>query len=511
MKLSTRLIFLVGVAVISLSALCAISLYSLNKSMMDDRKAEIVNMVKMGIKLVAYYQSLEAKGSLTHEQAQAAAIAALSQMDNDGKSYYWARLPNGLTFVHPNPRIRNTITQGEAMDGRVDALAYREAMARDTVGLVLIKIPRGNGGAVPKLNGIAEFKPWGWWIGTGFFIDDINEVFWRSTVKFMAIFVVAIVFLVVLGWRLIRSVTSSLGGEPLYASEVTQKIANGDLSIAVQLRKGDQHSLLHAIAGMQTGLNSIIAGIRSGAASITTASTEIAIGNQDLSSRTEQQAGSLEEIASSMEQLTSAVKQNAENGHQANQLALRASEVAAEGGSVVAKVIDTMASINQSSNRIVDIIGVIDGIAFQTNILALNAAVEAARAGEQGRGFAVVATEVRSLAQRSASAAKEIKILIANSVDQVDAGSVLVEAAGKTMTEVVNSVKQVSDIIAEIATASREQSAGIGQINIGIAQMDNVTQQNAALVEQAAAAAESLKQQAASLGQLVEVFKVNHA
>ena len=509
MKLSTRLMFLVGVAVVSLSVLCAVSLHSLNKSMLDDRKAEIVNMLKMGIKLVTYYQSLEVKGTLTREQAQAAAKAALSQLDNEGKSYYWARLPNGLTFIHPNPKVRDTITQGETMDGRVDAVAYREAMDKDTIGLVLIKIPRGDGGAVPKLNGIVEFKPWGWWIGTGFYIDDINEVFWHSATNFMVIFIVAIGILGLLGWRLIRSVTHSLGGEPGYASAVTQKIAGGDLSAPVQLHKDDNNSLLYAISGMQNGLIGIISGIRTGASAITSASTEIAQGNQDLSSRTEEQAGSLEEIASTMEQLTSAVKQNAENGRHANTLAVKASEVAAQGGSVVEQVIHTMASINESSNRIVDIIGVIDGIAFQTNILALNAAVEAARASEQGRGFAVVASEVRSLAQRSASAAKEIKTLIADSVEKVEAGSVLVEDAGKTMKEVVSSVKQVTSIIAEIATASHEQSTGIEQVNIGITQMDNVTQQNAALVEQAAAAAESLKQQAARLEQLVEVFKLN--
>ncbi|MBB3210872.1 methyl-accepting chemotaxis protein [Herbaspirillum sp. Sphag1AN] len=508
MKLATRLILLLSVAIVALSTLAATSLYALNQSMMNDRRAEIVNMLKMGMNLLSYYQSLEARGSLTREQAQSAAKTALSQLNNDGISYYWARLPNGLTFIHPNPKIVNTITQGETMDGRVDAVAYREAMDKDTYGLVLIKIPRGNGGAVPKLNGIVEFKPWGWWLGTGFYIDDINEIFWRNATKLMGIFVLAIGILVLLGWQLIRSVTKSLGGEPLLATEVTRKIASGDLSAIVPLHKGDSRSLLHAISGMQTGLVAIISGIRSGATNITSASSEIALGNQDLSARTEEQAGSLEEIASSMEQLTSAVRQNAENGREANALAEKASIVAEQGGAVVSRVIDTMASINQSSNRIVDIIGVIDGIAFQTNILALNAAVEAARAGEQGRGFAVVASEVRSLAQRSASAAKEIKTLIADSVEKVDVGSQLVEEAGETMKEVVTSVKQVTHIIAEIAVASREQSAGIEQINTGITQMDNVTQQNAALVEQAAAAAESLKQQAAALEQLVETFKL---
>jgi methyl-accepting chemotaxis protein len=264
---------------------------------------------------------------------------------------------------------------------------------------------------------------------------------------------------------------------------------------------------MFAMKTMRDNLNRIVEEVRTGTDTIATASGEIASGNMDLSSRTEQQASSLEETASSMEELTGTVKQNADNALQANQLALSASEVALMGGEVVAQVVDTMGSINDSAKKIVDIIGVIDGIAFQTNILALNAAVEAARAGEQGRGFAVVATEVRNLAQRSAAAAKEIKTLIGDSVDKVNTGSKLVNQAGSTMDEIVGSVKRVSDIISEIAAASREQSAGIEQVNQAITQMDQVTQQNAALVEEAAAAAGSLEEQAASLVDAVKVFK----
>jgi len=250
--------------------------------------------------------------------------------------------------------------------------------------------------------------------------------------------------------------------------------------------------------------------VRGGTDSIATSSTQIAAGNQDLSSRTEQQAGSLEETASSMEELTSTVKQNADNARQANQLAASASQVAVKGGEVVAQVVGTMESINASSNKIVDIIAVIDGIAFQTNILALNAAVEAARAGEQGRGFAVVASEVRNLAQRSSQAAKEIKTLIGASVEQVNAGSMLVAQAGSTMNDIVSSVQRVGDIITEITAASSEQSVGIDEINRAIGQMDAVTQQNAALVEEAAAAAESMQDQAHKLAQIVSVFKLDN-
>jgi methyl-accepting chemotaxis protein len=252
----------------------------------------------------------------------------------------------------------------------------------------------------------------------------------------------------------------------------------------------------------------IVGEVRQGTDTIATASGQIAAGNMDLSSRTEEQASSLEETAASMEELTSTVKQNADNARQANQLAVSASSVAVRGGSVVNQVVGTMGSINASSRKIVDIIGVIDGIAFQTNILALNAAVEAARAGEQGRGFAVVAAEVRNLAQRSAAAAKEIKTLIGDSVEKVEEGSKQVAEAGKTMDEIVDSVKRVTDIMAEIQAASQEQTQGIEQINQAITQMDQVTQQNAALVEEAAAAAQSLQEQASGLSQVVSVFKL---
>lgn len=291
---------------------------------------------------------------------------------------------------------------------------------------------------------------------------------------------------------------------------VARSVAAGDLTQQIQVRSGNETGqLLQAIKDMNDSLAQTVSAVRHGTETITLASGEIASGNADLSSRTEAQAGSLEETASSMEELTSTVRQNADNARQANQLAASASEVAVKGGIVVSEVVQTMGSIQDSSRKIVDIIGVIDGIAFQTNILALNAAVEAARAGEQGRGFAVVAAEVRNLAQRSAAAAKEIKILIGDSVDKVEAGSKQVSQAGTTMNEIVSSVRRVTDIMAEITAASQEQTSGIEQINQAITQMDEMTQQNAALVEQAAAAAASLQQQADGLSQVVGTFKLN--
>jgi methyl-accepting chemotaxis protein len=308
-----------------------------------------------------------------------------------------------------------------------------------------------------------------------------------------------------LAWLLSRSITRPLG----HAVAVARTVASGDLTGRIVVTTSDETGqLLQALKDMNDSLVEIVAKIRAGTDTIATASSQIAAGNVDLSSRTEEQASSLEETASSMEELTSTVRQNADNARQANQLAASASEVAARGGLVVGEVVTTMGSINESSKKIVDIISVIDGIAFQTNILALNAAVEAARAGEQGRGFAVVATEVRSLAQRSAAAAKEIKTLIGDSVEKVDAGGKLVEAAGKTMEEIVSSVKRVTDIMGEITAASLEQSSGIEQVNQAITQMDQVTQQNAALVEEAAAASESMREQAGALAQAIATFKI---
>jgi methyl-accepting chemotaxis protein len=308
-----------------------------------------------------------------------------------------------------------------------------------------------------------------------------------------------------------RSITRQLGGEPQYAAEVARRIAEGDLVVDVEAKGARPDSLIMAMKTMRDGLARIVGQVRTSSETIASGSSQIASGNQELSSRTEEQASSLEQTAASMEELTTTVRQSAENAKQASQLAGAASAAAAKGGDVVGQVVATMNDISSASRKISEIINVIDGIAFQTNILALNAAVEAARAGEQGRGFAVVAGEVRNLAQRSAQAAREIKAMIGDSVQKVEAGSGQVNAAGASMQEIVAQVQRVTDLIAEITSAAMEQSAGIGQVNDAMSQMDRVTQQNAALVEESAAAAENLNGQAQDLARVVALFKIADA
>ncbi|HYD79518.1 MAG TPA: methyl-accepting chemotaxis protein [Paucimonas sp.] len=338
---------------------------------------------------------------------------------------------------------------------------------------------------------------------------EARQAFGSARTFMISLGLLAVIAGTVAGFAIARSILRQLGGEPVYAAKIAGQIAAGDLSGDIETKSTDPSSLLVEMKVMRDSLVNIVSQVRAGTDTIATASSEIAAGNLDLSSRTAMQAGALEKTASSMEELTATVKQNADNARQANQLAASASEVARKGGAVVGEVVHTMGSINESAKKIVDIIAVIDGIAFQTNILALNAAVEAARAGEQGRGFAVVAAEVRSLAQRSANAAKEIKALISDSVEKVDSGTKLVDQAGATMDEVVESVKRVTDIISEITAASQEQSAGIEQVNEAILDMESVTQQNAALVEQAASAAQSLQTQASELANVVTLFKLS--
>jgi methyl-accepting chemotaxis protein len=399
------------------------------------------------------------------------------------------------------PTYKKALAQYAAEHGKVIALS--RAQKKDDATAVIrgesLKINRELDEMIDKLVAVNV-------AGAAKANETADAVYARARLWVIGLLVGSIVVGLVLAVTIARAVARPLSD----AVKVAQSVAAGDLTSRIDAETTDETGmLLAALKEMNDSLVKIVGEVRTGTDTIATASSQIASGNQDLSSRTEEQASSLEQTAASMEELTSTVKQNADNARQANQLAVSASEVAVRGGGVVSQVVDTMGSINASSRKIVDIIGVIDGIAFQTNILALNAAVEAARAGEQGRGFAVVASEVRNLAQRSAGAAKEIKTLIDDSVGKVEEGSRQVAEAGRTMDEIVDSVKRVTDIMGEITAASQEQTSGIEQVNQAITQMDQVTQQNAALVEEAAAAAGSLQDQATSLVRAVSVFRLN--
>ncbi|MBR7635440.1 methyl-accepting chemotaxis protein [Janthinobacterium lividum] len=505
MTLRSRILLLCFSTLLGIVLIASFSLYSLRQTMMAERVEQLTVLVELANASVEKAYALEQSGKLTREQAQQQAKLAIGSFVKDEMYYFVRDFSTDLLYVHPNASRIGVPQKNMKQSGD----RYRAALATSRIGLVQADGTRpGVKDPVAKMYAVVKFAPWDWLIGTGTYIDDINHKFWAQAGVLLAIGGALMLVVGALAALMLRRILGQLGGEPDYAAAIVAQIAQGDLTTQIDTRPGDTSSLLMAIKAMRDNLAHLVSQVRNDAESISTASGEIASGNHDLSARTEQQAGSLEETASTMEEMTSTVRQNADNARQANQLAISASQVASQAGGVVSQVVDTMGAINASSKKIGDIIAVIDGIAFQTNILALNAAVEAARAGEQGRGFAVVASEVRNLAQRSAAAAKEIKQLIDSSAEQVGAGEKLVALAGETMEKVVSSVQHVTDIVAEISSASAEQSAGIEQINQAIVEMDNMTQQNSALVEQASAAAQAMNEQAAGLAQIVSVFKV---
>ena len=511
MKVSTKLLLLVVTALAGVICIAAIALSQLDHVLIESRQGQIITLLNKAEHLTLYYQSLEASGKMSRDDAQSAAKTALSQLNADSKSYYWVTNTDSINLVHPNASLIGTKTGGnKTTNGNLtDTQAYQQGLANNHIALVDVLIKRTQDGPLQaKLQGVVAIPAWGWWIGTGFFHDDINAAYWKLAKTLVGIAIVIFLAVGTLAWFMTRSVNRALGGEPADAAAFAAQIAAGNLGAYIKLAPSDRSSLLFALSEMRLKLRDLVQGIQHSSDSIATGSGEIAQGNTDLSQRTEEQAASLQETAASMEQLTATVKQNADNARQASQLAVLASGATERGGSAVDEVIGTMQSIADESRKIGEIIGVIEGIAFQTNILALNAAVEAARAGDEGRGFAVVAGEVRTLAQRSASAAKDIKELIGSSVARVDVGTGQVTVAGERMREIVQSIKHVSDIMGEIAAASIEQSTGIEQVNRAVSQMDEVTQQNAALVEEAAAAAASLDEQAERLRATVGVFRL---
>jgi len=512
LTIAQRLGLLIASALVGIAALVAVFLYSERLLLMQERQLGLQQAVETAHGVIAHYHDLVVKGTMTESEAKQAAIATIKPLRYSGTEYFFIQDYQVKMVMHPI----NAKLDGQDVSGLKDAsgklmTAEMDKMAKaNGSGFVFYMWPKpGSETPVDKVSYVKAFEPWGWIIASGVYVDNVDAVIATRFIKggFGAAVLAGLLLLVSL--LISRGLLRQLGGEPDVASDITRRIAAGDLTVAIELKANDQSSLLYAIKTMRDSLSGIVGQVRSGAEGVSSASAEIAQGNHDLSARTEHQASALEQTAASMEELNATVKQNAETTKQANQLAQSASQVAVKGGQVVAQVVDTMKGINESSHKISDIISVIDGIAFQTNILALNAAVEAARAGEQGRGFAVVASEVRSLAGRSAAAAKEIKSLINASVERVTQGTTLVDQAGVTMTEVVSSIKRVTDLMGEISAASNEQSLGVGQIGEAVQQMDQVTQQNAALVEEMAAAASSLKSQANELVETVAVFQLN--
>ncbi|MBR8397546.1 cache domain-containing protein [Burkholderia cenocepacia] len=514
MSLNRKLWLALALVWIGLLGVGAWSAYETRATMLAERKAGIANLVDSAAGIVKAYHALAQNGTLPEADAKRDALARLAAMRYGDSGYVFVMDSKPVVLMHPTlPKLVDTQV-GDYLDPDGKPLFVTILNAAKATGSGFAeyrgRLPHSET-AVPKISYVTRFAPWDWNISSGVFLKDIDTVYYRTLLGHLAVvfvigFVISAAMLVI-----IRNVRGSLGGEPDEAAALAARIAQGDLTLPVPVRAGDRTSMMAAMHDMQARLQATIGGIRQSAEAIASASRQISAGNDDLSQRTEEQAASLEETAASMEQLTATVKQNADNARQASGLANNASDIARTGSDVVNRVIGTMGEIDDSSRKIADIIGVIEGIAFQTNILALNAAVEAARAGEQGRGFAVVAGEVRSLAQRSATAAKEIRELIVDSVERVRNGSTLVGQAGTTMGEILQAVARVTDIMGEIAAASEEQASGITQVGRAVTQMDQVTQQNAALVEEAAAAAASLQEQAARLRDAVGAFRVGNA
>ncbi|WOD13351.1 methyl-accepting chemotaxis protein [Paraburkholderia kirstenboschensis] len=499
---------------LSLLCLAGISVYSAYQARemrLAERKADLKHASEIALSAVKTFGDQAAAGSMPVAEAQKRAMDSVRNMRYGEDGYFQIVNSQPRVLMHPTRADMNGKDVGDYRDPD-GAYVFRDMVAlikRDGKGFTAYSAAKpGATGAFPKIAYNAAYQPWDWILTTGLYVDDLDAAFRSSLYQSLEILVVLAAVLSAVVVILNRGILNSLGGEPSYAAEIANRIADNDLTALVKVATRDRSSLLFSMKRMQEQLTQTVETIKISADSIATATHQIAAGNQDLSQRTEEQAASLEETASSMEQLTSTVTQNADNASQANQLAAQAAQVAEQGGVAVSRVVETMEGINASSDKIANIVGIIEGIAFQTNILALNAAVEAARAGEQGRGFAVVAAEVRSLAQRCSAAAKEIKELIHDSVERVRTGASHVQEAGTKMHEITREIQRVTDIMGEITAASQEQSKGIGQINQAVTQMDEVTQQNAALVEQAAAAAGALESQASDLKAAVSMFRL---
>ncbi|MDE1182261.1 methyl-accepting chemotaxis protein [Paraburkholderia sp.] len=510
MTLNKKLGSMIAVLWIGLILIGGFGAWQHRTSLLDDRRQQLTAVVEEATSIANRYYTLSQQHALSDADARKQALDVIASLRYGTDGYVSINDSHSVIVMHPFKKEMN----GKDMSNFADPAGTHVFVE------IVNSANRGGGGGfvdylwakpghdrpVPKTSYALHFTPWDWYVVSGMYMDDVQDAFYAALLRWVLITAVLGAIATLAMVLVLRSVRRSLGGDLELAVTVAQRIARGNLAEHVPLQSGDRTSLLYALQAMQAGLIETVSRVRSGTENINVGASEIAAGNTDLSQRTEQQAAALVETASSMDEMTVNVKQNADSALQAAKLAHQAADVATRGSRVVDDVVRTMGEITTSSRQIGDIIGVIDSIAFQTNILALNAAVEAARAGEQGRGFAVVASEVRSLAQRSATAAKEIKALIETSTGTVEAGASLVSSAGSTMGEIVQSVHRVNEILEEISNASREQSAGIEQVNRAVGEMDQVTQQNAALVEEAAAAAHSLKDQVGALRDAIGSF-----
>ena len=503
--------------VISLIALLLVAVfgaYQGRQIKIEERKNDLVNVANVGMSIVKEYASLAQSGALSKAEAQKQALDRLRSIRYGDDGYFLVIDSIPTMVMHPiKPAlVGHNMADSSDTDGQLHYVSFARAAQSPNGGFVNYLFPHvKHNEAVPKIGYVLRFQPWDWILSTGAYVDDIDAGFMRSLYQIGGLFLATALFLFILVSATNRSLLQTIGADPHYVANVANTIASGDLSIYIETHTAHPASLIHAMGRMQLALTDTVGQIKASANSVATATKEIAAGNINLSQRTEKQAASLEETAASMKEITATVRQTADHAQQASELAATAAYVANASGDAVSDVIRTMCGVAGESKQMVDIIAVIEGIAFQTNILALNAAVEAARAGERGRGFAVVASEVRLLAQRSAGAAKDIRGLIQRSVTKVGEGSRLAEKAGATMRQAQEAIGRLAIIVQAIAMAAAEQSAGIDQVKIAVTQMDEVTQQNAALVQQAAAAAQSLEEQARKLLASVSTFRIDEA
>ena len=510
-SVANRLMTAVVLSAFGLLVVVVTLMFSERTLLMAERSNNLKGMVDIATGIASHYHDLAKSQDLPEEVAKERALKAIGKLRYGEGEYFWVNDMQVHMLMHP---IRPEL-DGKDLSGTTDPtgkhlfVSFVDTVKKDGQGFVEYLWPKpGHDQPVAKVSYVKGYAPWGWVVGSGVYVDDVQALFLKRMVEALLIGSAFTLLLAVTIWLISRSIMRQLGDEPTTLNTLVHAVAKGDLAVRSQQQRVHDGSVLHGILQMQESMARIVGQVRHGADGVASASAEIAQGNHDLSARTESQASALEQTAASMEELGATVRHNADNAAQANQMANNASRIADQGGQTVEQVVHIMQSIHADSTKIGDIIGVIDSIAFQTNILALNAAVEAGRAGEQGRGFAVVGREVRALARRSAEAARQIKQLIHDSVTHVDEGRVLVDQAGNTMQEVVAAIRRVTDIMGEISAASREQSEGVGQIGEAITQMDQVTQQNAALVEEMAAAAASLQTQSHQLVQTVSVFRL---